>query len=107
MPSPASLAVQVRHALSQAGFHLVAQTDSGTSGLQVGEVPAGVMVRWVASDGFHALAADRSGRPDGGIRAVVQAAMAGVLTQRGHVVTASERDGILVLPPLAAPFPQC
>ncbi|MDQ0905024.1 hypothetical protein QFZ22_001009 [Streptomyces canus] len=104
MPPPASLAVQVRHALSEAGFHLVANTDSGTSGLQVSETPAGVLVRWVASDGFHALAAGQSGRaPDGGIRAVVQAAVGGVLMQRGHTVTTPEEDGILVLAPSTTP----
>jgi hypothetical protein len=108
MPSsPSVLAAQVRHVLSEAGFYLVAQTDGGMPGLRVTEVPEGVLVRWAASDEFTALAASQPGRASNdGMRAVVQAAVSGLLMQRGHIVTAAEEDGILVLTPAAAPTRQ-
>ncbi|MDQ1033986.1 hypothetical protein QFZ75_000402 [Streptomyces sp. V3I8] len=77
-----------------------------TSGLRVSEVSEGVLIRWVASEGFRVLSADGPDRaPHGGIRAVVRAAVAGVLMQRKHAVTEAE-DGVLVLPPEVAPSPQ-
>ncbi|MEU0215064.1 hypothetical protein ABZ281_08025 [Streptomyces sp. NPDC006265] len=96
------LAAQVRHVLSEAGFYLVAETGEGMPGLWVSEVPEGVLVRWAASEAFTALAASQSGRASNdSMRAVVQAAVSGLLMQQGHIVTAAEHDGILVLAPAA------
>ncbi|MFG2746833.1 MULTISPECIES: hypothetical protein [Streptomyces] len=100
MPSsPAALVVRVRHALVQAGFHLVGEDDSRTPGLRVSEVSEGALVGWTASDGFAALASDQSGATSDGIRAVVQAAVAGLLVQLGHTVTEPTRGmgSLLVL----------
>lgn len=108
MPSSLSvLAAQVWHVLSEAGFCLVAETVGGMPGLRVSEEREGVRVRWAASDEFIALAASRPGRAaNDGMRAMVQAAVSGLLMQRGHIVTAAEEDGILVLSPAAAPTRQ-
>ncbi|MFG3029172.1 hypothetical protein ACGFZJ_11715 [Streptomyces sp. NPDC048253] len=56
------------------GLYLVAQTDGGTPGLRVSEVPEGVLLRWAASDEFTVLAASQPGHASNdGKRAVVQA----------------------------------
>jgi hypothetical protein len=101
-PSPPVFAAQVRHVLSEAGFYLVTETDDGMPGLRVSEVPDGVLVRWAVSEAFTALAASQPGHAaNDSMRAVVQAAVSGVLVQQGHTVTAAEHDGILVLAPAA------
>ncbi|MFJ1974122.1 hypothetical protein ACIO93_36445 [Streptomyces sp. NPDC087903] len=98
------LATQVRHALSEAGFHLVADTEGGMPGLWVSQVAEGVLVRWVVSDSFAALAGEQPGRASSdGMEEMVQAAVSGLLMQRGHIVTAAEGGiGIIVLSPAAA-----
>jgi hypothetical protein len=53
------LVVQVRHALSQAGFHLVDDADDRKPGLRAREVPSGVLVEWTTSHGFTALLTGR------------------------------------------------
>jgi hypothetical protein len=104
---PSALAAQVRHVLSEAGFYLVAETDGGMPGLRVIEVPEGVLVRWAASDEFTSLTAGQPGHASNdGMRAVVQAAVSGILVQRRYTVTGAEEDCILVLSPAAAPTRQ-
>ncbi|OQR59682.1 hypothetical protein B6E66_33895 [Streptomyces maremycinicus] len=104
MLSPSSLADQVRRALAEAGFHVSTGLDAGTPGLEVSEVSEGVLIRWTASDEFQALTGEQPGRaPDDGVRAMVQAAVSGVLEQQGHVIAPSEGEGLLVLPPAVAP----
>ncbi|WP_142270000.1 hypothetical protein [Streptomyces sp. SLBN-115] len=99
-----SLADEVRRALTEAGFQLITDTDGGTPGLQVSEIPEGVLIRWVSSDQFQAPACEQPGRIQGdGMRAMVQAAVLGLLMQQGHMITEVEEDDLLVLPP-AAPF---
>ncbi|MCW8102716.1 hypothetical protein [Streptomyces tauricus] len=86
MPCP--LLAQVRHALLQAGFPLVAQSeDDGRPGLSVTEVPAGVLVAWTASDEFTALTKDKPGTSGDRMHELVQAAVSGLLLQQGHTVT--------------------
>ncbi|MEU6682763.1 hypothetical protein [Streptomyces sp. NPDC046832] len=93
------LLVRVRHVLKLAGFLVVDQADDATPGLRVSEVPAGVLVSWTASHGFTALAADQRGASSDGMRVAVQAAVVGLLVQRGHsVAEASDGNGIVVLP---------
>ncbi|MEU9313772.1 hypothetical protein [Streptomyces sp. NPDC048256] len=70
MLPPSALAEQVRHALTEAGFHLIAGQGPG---LQVSETPGGALIRWVASDEFQALTGEQSGRAQGdGMQAMVQ-----------------------------------
>ncbi|MGW1564759.1 hypothetical protein ACWCQ1_51430 [Streptomyces sp. NPDC002144] len=89
---------RVRHVLKVAGFHIVDEADDGAPGLRVSAGPAGVLVNWTASHGFTALAADQRGASGGGMRVVVQAAVAGLLVQCGHtVVEAPDGNGIVVL----------
>ncbi|GAA3049107.1 hypothetical protein [Streptomyces glomeratus] len=88
----------VRYALKLAGFHVVDQADDSTPGLRVSEAPAGVLVSWTTSHGFTALAADQPGAWSDGMRVVVQAAVAGLLVQRGHTVAETlDGNGIVVL----------
>ncbi|MGW0917152.1 hypothetical protein ACWD1Z_36435 [Streptomyces sp. NPDC002784] len=96
---PSDLLAQVRHALLQAGFHLVAEdAEDGRPGLSVSETPAGVLVKWTASDGFTALAKDQPGASCGSMQAMVQAAVSGLLLQLGHTVTESpDGVGLLIL----------
>ncbi|MFE6098130.1 hypothetical protein ACFQ7M_40215 [Streptomyces massasporeus] len=77
---------RVRHALKLAGFHVADEADDTTPGLRVNETPAGVLVSWTTSHGFTALAVDQRGASSGGMRVVVQAAVAGLLVQCGHTV---------------------
>ncbi|MFD9324056.1 hypothetical protein ACFWDQ_41605 [Streptomyces sp. NPDC060053] len=103
LPS-SSFADQVRRALAEAGFHPSTGVDAGMPGLEVCDVPEGVLIRWTASDEFQALTSEQPGHAsNGGVRAMVQAAVSGLLEQRGHVITAAEGDDLLVLPPAAAP----
>ncbi|GAA0907339.1 MULTISPECIES: hypothetical protein [Streptomyces violaceusniger group] len=89
---------QVRHALKLAGFHVVDQVDDTTPGLRVSEAPAGVLVGWTTSHGFTALAADQRGASSDGMWVVVQAAVAGLLVQRGHTVAETpDGNGVIVL----------
>ncbi|MEU6557458.1 hypothetical protein ABZ915_45715 [Streptomyces sp. NPDC046915] len=44
-------------------------------------VPAGVLVRWTASNGFTSLAKDRPGASGDSMQAIVQAAVSGLLVQ--------------------------
>lgn len=55
---PCDLLTEVRRALIQAGFLLVAQ-DAGTEaiGLSVIEAPDGALVRWTVSDGSNSCGA--------------------------------------------------
>ncbi|MEH0516994.1 MULTISPECIES: hypothetical protein [unclassified Streptomyces] len=62
------------------------------------EAPGGVLVSWTMSHGFTALAAHQRGASRDGMRVAVQAAVAGLLVQRGHtVVETPEGNGIVVL----------
>ncbi|MFI1660437.1 hypothetical protein ACH4ZU_36820 [Streptomyces sp. NPDC020472] len=89
---------QVRHALKLAGFHVVDQADDTTPGLRVSEAPTGVLVSWTTSHGFTALAADQREASSDGMRVVVEAAVTGLLVQRGHTVAeAPDGNGIVVL----------
>jgi hypothetical protein len=107
MLPPSLLADQVRHALAEAGFHLSTGAETGRPGLEVSEMPKGVLLRWTASDEFQALTGERPGRaPNDGMRAMVQAAVSGLLEQRGHVITAAEGDDLLVLSLAHAPSTQ-
>ncbi|WAU78402.1 hypothetical protein O1Q96_00730 (plasmid) [Streptomyces sp. Qhu-G9] len=94
---PSDLLVQVRHALIQAGFHLVGEAEDGGPGLAVTDVPAGVLVRWTASDGFAALAKEQRGALGDGMQAIVQAAVSGLLVQQGHTVTEFSDSGDLLV----------
>lgn len=94
----AETAAQVRAALRQAGFHLVDTTDALTPGLRVREVAGGVLVSWNTSGIFTAFADRQQQRH---MRAIVQAAVAGVLapldqrvaelTEGGKVLVVSGR----------------
>ncbi|MGX1564676.1 hypothetical protein [Streptomyces sp. NPDC055506] len=96
--APSGLFVQVRHALTQAGFHLVVEdAEDGRTVLAVMDVPAGVLVRWTASDGFTSLAMDQPGASGDSMRAVVQAAVSGLLVQLGHIVTGPSDGGDLLV----------
>ncbi|ORT54727.1 hypothetical protein [Streptomyces sp. CB03238] len=98
MPSALSeLLLRVRHALSQAGFHLVSDADDGKPGLGVTEDPSGVLITWTASDGFSALASDQSGASGDSMKAIVQTAVSGLLAQLGHTVTEPSDDGDLLV----------
>lgn len=89
--------MRVRHVLSQAGFHLAGEADSDAPGLRVSEAPGGVLVRWAASDGFSALASERAGGSGDSMRAIVQAAVSGLLLQLGHTVSQSPGGGGLLV----------
>ncbi|WP_345665548.1 hypothetical protein [Streptomyces venetus] len=96
--APSGLLVQVRHALAQAGFHLVAgDAEEGRPGLAVRDVPAGVLVRWTASDWFASLVMDQPGASGDSMQAVVQAAVSGLLVQLGHTVTGPSDGGDLLV----------
>ncbi|WP_327686506.1 hypothetical protein [Streptomyces sp. NBC_00467] len=96
---PSDLLSQVRRALLQAGFHLKGEgAEDGGPGLSVTEVPAGVLVKWTASDGFTALAEDQLTTSGDSMQAVVQAAVSGLLLQLGHTVTeAPDGAGLPIL----------
>ncbi|MEV7182322.1 hypothetical protein [Kitasatospora sp. NPDC093679] len=93
---PSDLLLKVRHALMQAGFR-VDEASDGHPGLSVRDVPAGVVVRWAVSDGFAALAHEQPHARDENLKAVVQAAVAGLLAQLGHTVTSLSDDGDLIV----------
>lgn len=78
---------------------MLGDADSGVPGLRVTEVSAGALVSWTASDGFTALARDQAGRAAShdSMRVIVQAAVAGLLIQRGHTVTETPDGGGLVV----------
>ncbi|MEU6656825.1 hypothetical protein ABZ904_47890 [Streptomyces sp. NPDC046900] len=87
---------EVKHALTQAGFHLAEDADNRHPGLRVMPAPSGVLIKWTASDGFTALAAARSRSSGDAMKAIVQAAVSGLLVQLGHTVTESP-DGAHLL----------
>ncbi|MFF6996093.1 hypothetical protein ACFY93_14275 [Streptomyces sp. NPDC008313] len=90
--------MQVRHALIEAGFHLVGQdAEDGRSGLAVTTVPTGVLVGWTASDGFTSLAKDQPGAVGDSMRTLVRAAVSGLLVQLGHTVTEPSNGGDLLV----------
>ncbi|MER6186788.1 hypothetical protein [Streptomyces sp. NPDC001652] len=99
MPSARSdLLTQVRHALIQAGFHLVGEdARDSRPGLAVTTVPTGVLVTWTASDGFTSLAKDHPGASNNSMQAIVQAAITELLVQLGHTVTEPPDDGDLLI----------
>ncbi|MET9915093.1 hypothetical protein ABZZ74_52105 [Streptomyces sp. NPDC006476] len=95
--APSNLLQQVRHALIQAGFHLVGdEANDGRPGLEVAKVPAGVLVKWTTSDAFTSLAKDQRGTSGDGMQAVVQAAVSGLLVQLGHTVSPIGGGALLV-----------
>lgn len=71
--------------------------EDGRPGLEVTEVPAGVLVRWTASDGFTSLARDQPGASGDSMQAIVQAAVSGLLLQMGHTVTEPSDGGDLLV----------
>ncbi|WP_143659787.1 hypothetical protein [Streptomyces pharetrae] len=84
--------------MTQAGFHLVAEdAEDDRPGLAVTKTPAGVLVRWTASDGFASLARDQSGASGDSMQAIVQAAVSGLLLQLGHTVTEPSDGGYLLV----------
>jgi hypothetical protein len=87
---------EVKRALTQAGFHLAEDADDRHPGLRVMPVPPGALIKWTASDGFTALAADQPGASGDAMKAIVQAAVSGLLVQFGHTVTESP-DGVHLL----------
>ncbi|MFF4984015.1 hypothetical protein ACFY3O_28725 [Streptomyces sp. NPDC001046] len=96
--APSDLLSQVRHALLQAGFHLVGEDEQdGRPGLSVTRCPAGVLVTWTASDGFTSLAKDQPGTSGDSMQAIVQAAVSGLLLQLGHTVTEPSGSGDLLI----------
>lgn len=99
MSSAASdLLTQVRHALVKAGFHLVGEdADDVRPGISVMDVPTGVLVTWTASDGFTSLAKDQAGASGDSMRAVVRAAVSGVLLHLGYTVTEPLESGDLLV----------
>jgi hypothetical protein len=97
--APAELVLQVSSALKQAGFHVPGDANTGDPGLRVVEVPAGALVSWAASDTFTSLTRERAGRAagDDNLKAMVQAAVSGLLMQLGHTVTEMTDSGDLVV----------
>ncbi|MGQ4376283.1 hypothetical protein ACN6K9_006556 [Streptomyces sp. SAS_267] len=92
-------------ALTQAGFDVLGDTDTGVPGLRVTEVPEGALVSWTASDGFTSLAREQAGRAgsDDSMRVIVQAAVTGLLVQLGHTVAeATDQGDVVVLADTAA-----
>jgi hypothetical protein len=78
---------------------VLGDAETGVPGLRVSEVSAGALVSWTASDGFTSLARDQAGRAgsDDRMRVLVQAAVTGLLVQRGHTVTEAPHEGDLVV----------
>ncbi|MEV4194666.1 hypothetical protein [Streptomyces toxytricini] len=99
MPSASStLLVQVRHALVQAGFHLLQDdAEDCRPGLAVTEAPTGVLVKWTASDGFTSLTRDQPGASGDSMQAIVHAAVSGLLIHLGHSVTEPPSGGDLLV----------
>lgn len=98
--TPAELVSRVSSCLIQSRFQVLGDTDSGIPGLRVTEAPAGALVSWTASDGFTALSRDQAGHAAShdSMRVIVQAAVAGLLVQLGHTVTAMpDGGGLMVL----------
>ncbi|MFF3139563.1 hypothetical protein [Streptomyces mirabilis] len=91
------LVAQVRHALDQAGFELVGGVDRRMPGLQVSETPAGVLVAWMTSHGFTALADQPGGDSRDGMRVAVQAAVSGLMTSLGYTVMGTPNGDVIVL----------
>jgi hypothetical protein len=93
-----SLLAEVRHALRHAGFPLVGEDEpDGRPGLSVTSCPAVVLVTWTSSDGFTALANRQPGARGDSMKAIVQAAVSGLLLQRGHTVTQPSDSGDLLI----------
>ncbi|MGW0926032.1 hypothetical protein ACWD3J_44440 [Streptomyces sp. NPDC002755] len=59
--------------------------------------PAGVLVRWTASDAFTSLAKDQPRASGDSMQAAVQAAVSGLLVQLGHTVTEPADGGDLLV----------
>ncbi|WP_317440692.1 hypothetical protein [Streptomyces collinus] len=96
--------IQVRQALTQAGYHLVEEDDTRTQGLRVREVPDGAMVTWSGSDAFTALASDQHGATSYSLRAIVQVAVSGLLLHQGQTVTeTADENALLVTAPDTQP----
>ncbi|MGW0658462.1 hypothetical protein [Streptodolium elevatio] len=81
---------RVRHALNRAGSTWPTKDDSAP-GLRIRATSQGVLIVWTGPDGFTALATERA-RGGDGTKAVVRAAVAGLLVQMGHTVAASADD---------------
>ncbi|GGW80672.1 hypothetical protein [Streptomyces galilaeus] len=66
---------------------------------RVSSVSTGALVTWTASDGFTALGRDQAGHAAShdSMKAIVQAAVAGLLVQLGHTVTQRPDDGGLIV----------
>jgi len=96
----ADLCAQVRHVLSEAGFHIAAEdAESARPGLVVTAVPAGVLIRWRVSDAFTSLVREQPRVSGDSMQAIVHAAVSGLLVQLGHTVTEPADGGdLLVLP---------
>ncbi|MGP3637741.1 hypothetical protein ACTU45_31140 [Streptomyces sp. 24-1644] len=85
----------MRYTLIQAGFYLVGDVSGDARpGLRESEDPAGVLITWTASDGFFALQPGASGDT---MKAIVQAAVSGLLVQLGHAVKEPSDDGDLLV----------
>ncbi|MGW9031602.1 hypothetical protein ACWGQ5_47855 [Streptomyces sp. NPDC055722] len=97
MPStPSELVSEVTRALTQAGFDLADDADDRRPGLRVTAALSGVLIKWTASDGLTALAAEQPKTSSNGMQAVVQTAVAALLVQHGHTV-AEAPDGTHLL----------
>lgn len=84
----AELIAGVRSVLVQAGFPALSDAGSDVPGLRLTQTDAGVSVSWTASHRFTSLAREQAGRAPGrdSMRAMVLAAVSGVLVQQGLVV---------------------
>ncbi|GGX44224.1 hypothetical protein [Streptomyces chryseus] len=65
-----------------------------TAALRVSEDPAGILITWTASDGFSAL---QPGAAGDNMKAIVQAAVSGLLVQLGHTAKGPSDDGDLLV----------
>lgn len=94
----ALLLAEIRHALIQAGFHLVGDdVKDGRPGLAVTEAPTGALVKWTTSHEFNSLGRELL-KATNSMQASVQAAVAGLLVQMGYTVAeAPDSAGLLVL----------
>ncbi|MFF4331146.1 hypothetical protein ACFYZT_32155 [Streptomyces sp. NPDC001591] len=84
MSASSELVARVRHALMHAGFHLAGDVaDDNRPGLRVAQDPSGVLITWTTSDGFAALSASQPGASGDSMKAIVQAAVVGLLMHSG------------------------
>ncbi|MFM9500278.1 hypothetical protein ACKI1Q_42735 [Streptomyces galilaeus] len=97
--TPAELVSRVSSCLTQAGFQVLHDAERSIPGLRVTEVSRGALVSWKASDGFTALSRDQAGHAAShdSMKAIVQAAVAGLLVQLGHTVIQRPDDGGLMV----------